>query len=599
MAEFNERVLQEYFDTRNYNGAADYLSSLTPKDGRSLAIIRDRIYKLRDKAAKQESMLKGISQEDQQAYHFISSLNGNGAVPRNRDIIYNANTSNQYTKQERNNFGQKYLNYKNNIKSKDNTRINRIGLEFDSEDDVLSISKYLGVQDIRQDNDLGITTVALGDGKYRLTTSLDNKNFHKLLKANNERNKTNIKEYLLAAGAGGLVGAGYGAKTGTIFGAHVGAGIGAAIGFVGGGIIGALEHFIRNWYDDSSTANVIGMDTNGTMYNEKDFDAKSLKKALKVINDAQERYDNLLKAKESSTEATYEVKVYEDAGIGDYIARKYLDQNLITIDEYKKISEQQRERYDRLLDSAILTDKKVYSWSADSKEGVLLTAMENKDITPLRSEILAAKNDKRLSIRFATVNGKIGTKLTIEPKVDKGIWGEGVSQIRKEIFIENLFNENTDAFYARDTKGKAVQRKEDMKEYKYEQTLENGTIVGYEEGTGYYRKEVTDRGQIRKVAMSNAQVLNLLNEDNIIKGAISTVLSNVDENGDFIDQSKTNPNASKSIEDYLLLVADQLAEEYYENASEENIPKLSYKRDIYNRMLSQTMKYINLLKSRK
>ena len=175
MAEINQKLLQQYYDSRNYTAAAEYLRTATAKDYRSQQQLNAHIRQLERDAAIQNSIYAGLDSKQKEAYVFMQSMNGEGTIPRTRTT----NINGVQTK-EVNSYGTNYLNYMNSLKSNDGTALDRIAVDINSDDDLALLTSTLGLQNINS-NGIGISYKPLGDGKHRIILSRDNKNLYKVL----------------------------------------------------------------------------------------------------------------------------------------------------------------------------------------------------------------------------------------------------------------------------------------------------------------------------------------------------------------------------------------------------------------------------------
>ena len=67
MADYNTDALQEFFDKRDYLGAADYLSGIKAATPQKQIILNRRINQLRRDGEIQAAMLRGMTPTEQQA----------------------------------------------------------------------------------------------------------------------------------------------------------------------------------------------------------------------------------------------------------------------------------------------------------------------------------------------------------------------------------------------------------------------------------------------------------------------------------------------------------------------------------------------------
>ena len=83
MATYNSQILDNYFKSRDWNGAADYLSTLKAKGPQEQVILNNKIKELRKQGEKQAALLQNMNTEQQNAFNFISAVDGVGVLPKN------------------------------------------------------------------------------------------------------------------------------------------------------------------------------------------------------------------------------------------------------------------------------------------------------------------------------------------------------------------------------------------------------------------------------------------------------------------------------------------------------------------------------------
>lgn len=595
MAQFDEKVLQSYYDNRNYEGAAKYLAAFPAKNPQAQREVNRKIRRLERDAAIQKSILRQASTDEKEAFSFMQGINGNGVIPRDRTLIYNKGTDDEYTTQETNSYGTDYLSYMNNLKSNDGTTINRIAINIKSDDDLQALSKSLGFDNINANN-LGITYRALNNGGHILVLSTDNKNLYKVLNAAKDISTRKVSSILGNISERMLEGAGIGTVLGAPF-AGVGAIPGAIVG-AGTGLIASVGEEIYRKLENDAKLEICGVDTNGYVYGENEYNYDYVKNAVKTVNKANEVYENLLSKRQKEQTATVETEVSQFLGAGHAEAYEALRRGEIDQTTFDKIQKNWEEYYDRLLTNADFTKKPVYAWSADSGEGVVLKAVDNADVPDLKGEILLALKEGRCSYALATRDGELGTMINIMPKNDKnGEWSKAKGEVQKTIFVEGLFDESANAVFERDTKTIAARQNADMKKYNYELKLANGNIVGYEEGIGSYAKIASKDGQIQTVPISEAEMLHSLNENAIIENSVSEVLANMNEKGELYPQSVNGQMITPSIEDMLQILATAGTNELYPKGSTTDISRAAYQNQLYMKMYQVLNMYLKNYKN--
>lgn len=583
MANIDQQVLQSYYDNRNYAAAAEYLRTATAKDYRSQQQLNAHIRQLERDAAIQNSLYANLDSNQKEAYDFIQSLNGNGSIPRNRNI-----TVNGVQTQQKNNYGTNYLTYMNSLKSNDGTALDRIAVNINSDDDLALLSSALGFNDINSNN-IGLSYKALGDGKHRVIISRDNKNLYKVLNAvNNISSRSGWDIANNIAGKTVLMGA-TGAAIGTPFsavGALPGAIVGGAVGFIGG-----TGEEIYNAISNSNRFDIYGVAPSGKIYSTDEFNYSNLEAAMDEVNKANEIYSEINENEEKEQTFTTETVVTQFLGAGHAEAFKALQQGKIDQITYDKIAKNWEDAYDRLVSGADFTKHEVYAWSADSGEGVNLTKVDNEDIPDLKGEVLLAMNEGRVSKSLCVKDGEIGTLLTITPKTDSdGDWSDSKGEVQKQIFIQGLFEGTAEQAFEADTKSKAARQNADMKRWNYEQKLPSGVTVGYSEGTPYI-KAPDANGKMAISTISEDDMVRNLNESAILENSVLEVLANLDENDELPYQTINGKRVRPSVESMLNAYSIAATNEMYPKGSTTERERIQYQNNMYNAMKSLYNRY--------
>lgn len=585
MADINQEILQQYYDSRNYAAAAEYLKTATAKDYRSKQQLSAHIRQLERDAAIQQSIYANLDTNQKEAYAFMQGMNGAGTIPRNRTI-----TINGVQTQETNNYGTNYLNYMNSLRSNDGTALDRIAINVNSDDALALLTSSLGFQNINS-NDLGISYQSLGEGKHRVILSRDNKNLYKVLNAvnnissrsgwdiaNNIAGKTAVMAGV--GGAGGSMFAGVGAIPGTI--------IGGAVGLVGG-----IGEEIYNAVTNSNRFDIYGVAPSGKVYSTDEFNYNNLEAAMSEVNRANEIYSSINANKEKEQTFTTETVVTQFLGAGHAEAFKALQQGRIDQTTYDKITKNWEDAYDRLISGADFTKHEVYAWSADSGEGVNLTKVDNANVPDLKGEVLLAMKEGRVSKSLCVKDGEIGTLLTITPQTDKsGDWSEGKGDVQKQIFIQGLFEGTAEQAFEADTKSKAARQNADMKRWNYEQKLSNGVTVGYSSGSPYI-KAPDSNGNMAISAITEEDMVRNLNESAILESSVLEILSNLDENGELPYQTINGSRVRPTVESMLNAYSIAATNEMYPKGSTTERERIQYQNNMYNAMKSLYDRYYN------
>lgn len=591
MAQFNAQILQEYFDTRNYAGAANYLRTTEAKDYSSQLALNSKIHDLEKLAAKQKSIYADLDSDQQQAYDFMSAISGEGSIPRTR--VYKENGQ---ERRQVNNYGTEYLNKINNLKSDNGQNINRIAIDIENDDDLKALSKNLGYGNLN-DNTLGISIVSLGKNKgNRLIIDTTNKNLYKVLSTANKLSDKSGWDIFNNIGGEATK---WGLGTGTI-GATIGSvapGIGTTVGGAIGGLGGMLVGTIKGGMDEISNAiyrsnkyKIRGIDANGKLYNDGNFNYGDLQDAVAIGDKANDIMEDVKATKTRQQSFVGESVVSNFLGAGHAEAYKLYQQHKINLDTYNKIETNWKNAYDTLIQQADFTQKEVYAWSADSGEGVNLKPVDNKLVPDLKGEVMAAMHDNRVTYSLCVSDGELGTLITIAPKAqsgdDKTDWSKKKSEVQKQIWVKGLFEGTAERAFESDTKSKAARDNADMKKFNYELELADGKTVGYKPGTGAYYKTTDKDGNTIYNGLTEEQILHELNKSNIIEeGALAALNS--------LNHDSNNYNTS-NIMNRINSLAISATNELYPQGSATDTEREYYANEIARTMANLVARYYKL-----
>lgn len=591
MAQFNAQILQEYFDTRNYAGAANYLRTTEAKDYSSQLALNSKIHDLEKLAAKQKSIYADLDSDQQQAYDFMSAISGEGSIPRTR--VYKENGQ---ERRQVNNYGTEYLNKINNLKSDNGQNINRIAIDIENDDDLKALSENLGYGNLN-DNTLGISIVSLGKNKgNRLIIDTTNKNLYKVLStANKLSDKSGWDIFNNIGGEATKWGLGTGAIGATI--GSVAPGIGTTAGGAIGGLGGMLVGTIKGGMDEISNAiyrsnkyKIRGIDANGKLYNDGNFNYGDLQDAIEIGDKANNIMEDVKATKTRQQSFVGESVVSNFLGAGHAEAYKLYQQHKINLDTYNKIETNWKNAYDTLIQQADFTQKEVYAWSADSGEGVNLKPVDNKLVPDLKGEVMAAMHDNRVTYSLCVSDGELGTLITIAPKAqsgdDKTDWSKKKSEVQKQIWVKGLFEGTAERAFESDTKSKAARDNADMKKFNYELELADGKTVGYKPGTGAYYKTTDKDGNTIYNGLTEEQMLHELNKNNIIEeGALAALNS--------LNHDSNNYNTS-NIMNRINSLAISATNELYPQGSATDTEREYYANEIARTMANLVARYYKL-----
>lgn len=589
-SKFDKTTLQGLYDNRNWGEAIKYLQSFPAKNATAQIRVNKRIDQLKILQAKDKSWFDKTDQDTQQAYMFHSALQSNGALPRDRDIQWTDAFGEKHIEHQRNKFGTEYVDAINNLVSKDNKKINKIAIEISDDDYLKSMGELLGIEDFNNNN-LGIGLVHTSDGKKRLEVSLNNNNLYKVINAANEVTSNGSPGEIIDRISQNIMGYGIG-------GAAVGAffeGVGAIPGFFVGasaGLAKGVGEEIYNSVNADTNVQIKGIDSDNNIIDKSDFNYSDLKRAIGVVNNAEELYKNSSKGMQEQSEqsVTTDIEVTQFYGLGHAEAYKAMQENKLSPTEYDKVTEMWKEAYKSLLNTGGIIDKEVYAWKYGNegdkpKTGQNLTRINNEDLPNLQGEIMLAMKENKLDMNLATMGGELGTLITISPKNNNEKWSKNKGEQQTKIFVKGLYEESAEKMVERSTKTQAAKLAYDMKKDNYELTLDSGRTVGYESGYGAYMAYIDrEDGKVKRQLLSDEQFAGYLNEHFIIKDVANTAIANMNSNGNIVQIGADGKKEEMSIDKYCELMSISATNELVDNGVIDELDLYTYQGDIFIKM---------------
>ena len=577
---YNYNELQKYYNTRNYQGAIDYLNSFE-FEGQDAIMVRNEISKLQRNKAIEESVKQKLIGEDAEAYNFINGLKS-GYIDRTMTGHYDDANKTEYKTSNR--YGDEYLNYINNLRTDDGKSVESIAIEIDDEDALKRLGEKLNIQDFSK-NDLGIRLTPISEGKYRVIMDTNNTNMYKVITAADKLNKVDVTK---AMGIGSAIGGTTLGILGTIFTGGAAAVPSTIEGISLGGI---TAYGVANLLNDYKVKAI----ANGKVYDSSDFNLDKLHDAVNLVNDTEKKYNELNdRFVNVDDNVPSEISVSGYMSLGHAKAAKYLSNRTIDENTYNNVVKQWEDYMTRMVNGASFADKKVYVWGnekGDTKDGevntgIMLRQTHNTDSENAKNEILLAMKDKRCTYQMATKDGQIGTMFTIKAAVEKGNISDDYGKRKMQVFVEGLYCGDAEEYYESDSKTKAAKTNADMKKIGYAMTLSNKEKVGYENGVPYKEQYNNITDSFERIPVSESDILQSLNESAIIDQTIDYVLKNYNKSTGKIEQEDEYGNT----QNYSL---QELLQQLAKNAVDENYPKGEYtKRE---RDLKEIQMYSNLI----
>ena len=543
MATFDPKKLDNYFNNRDYKGAADYLSSIPAINMQAQDELNSKIRELYITAEKENAKLQKMDSKQQQAYHYISAIDGIGKIPFTKD----GNSSNYY--------GDKYLDNINNLKTNDDVvdlsgkpigrqSINKIRIDIKDDETYNNYLENIGTTKEKISELGAIVTNDSNTGRIYVDIPTNNTRLTQFVKASYALN--NNINYIGIAGTGSFP------------------------------------------VQSEKNYNIKGITVNGTAVDSQQFNYGNLWNAVQLTDEARKIQQKAIEEQQSIT-VDEEVYVSPFLGHGQANAYKQMSEGIISMDDYKKIKEERTEVYNTLLKQAGLYNYQVFATQEDDvdKKGLILKEVDPREKDKLEEQILLAMDEKRLTYSAAMKGGELGTYITISPKSDsKGNIVEGEYGQKLRLFIPGLFKSSCDETFNADTKQRAVVDNADMKRWNYGKSLRDGNYVGYDKTVGAYILGKDENGKNKKYPLTEEQMLHMLNRENIVNSSVSTLLRNMDNEGNGLEYINNGKKERYNIDERAKTLSAVGVNELYPKGVYSDGERLKYQNDIYNTIMN-------------
>lgn len=582
MIDFNSKQYDDLIRARDYNGAADYLTSLkVPATKR--AYIREQVMKLRQQARATNGFYNIANQEQKNAFNFLNNVRNNGTFDRDNK----GNFTNPYEKQ--------YIGLIKDLGSFTDVKGNKqdatsISINFDpkvvrktgwfgwdwlAKDDVYEdnafdlflanngwskddLRKMKGVQLIEKDGMVTLN-VAKGNNLDNLTRILQglrnvdsNHSIKSKGKAINEGMDSAEARYSIAGlnNKGQIINANY---NDSIEGAYDNA----------PDIKGKQGYVRPNGVFDNYVDPVNG-DTSQLYRNNVQKDIVYINH---LISEAEQKVKEASIDPITGKERTVATSMITttDMGAEHTQLRNKLNRGLITKDEYNFGVKALEERYNQELSGEGLSQYQVFKKNFDDDESQSYTEVtETKDRDDI-DQIIKRASTVEGAVRFnsAYSGDQYGTKLTIDTSklkssTDKNNIFGNIDDIFKdyasngiiELFIPQFHNDDAERAVLQDTRTRAAVEANNMELYNYDMTIPQEGTLRHNDYDGYTL--LSPNGSVRSLDRAAAE--HMLNKAFIIDDVINEIqdgllMANgdpiVDNNGKPISM---NPNAAKIAE---------------------------------------------------
>lgn len=582
MIDFNSKQYDDLIRARDYNGAADYLSTLKiPANKR--AYIKEQVMKLRQQARVTNGFYNIANQEQRQAFNFLNNVRNNGVFDRDAK----GNFTNPFEKQ--------YIGLIKDLgsytdakgKKQDATAISInfdpkvvrktgwFGWDWLAKDDVYEdnafdlflanngwskddLRKMKGVQLIEKDGMVTLN-VAKGNNLDNLTKILQglrNVDSNHSIKSKGKAIDDSLESTKAEArySIAGLD------NKGQVINANFNSSVDDA--YANAPDIQGREGYVRPIGE--KRYNGIFLEPKGGYHANRNKTQADLYNMLKLIDEADAKVKEASIDPMTGKERTVAISMITttDMGAEHTQLRNKLNRGLISKEEYVFGIKALEERYRQELSGEGLSQYQVFKKNfGDDKSQSYGEVTETKDRDAI-DQIVKRASTVQDAVRFnsAYSGNQYGTKLTIDAsklKLPKGAEGD-MDDILKdyapngviELFIPQLHNDDAEKAVLQDTRTRAAVEANNMELYNYDMSIPQEGTLRHSDGEGYTL--LSPNGSVRSLDRAAAE--HMLNKAFIIDDVIDeiqdgTLMANgdpiVDNNGRPISM---NPNAAKIAE---------------------------------------------------
>lgn len=582
MIDFNSKQYDDLIRARDYNGAADYLTSLkVPANKR--AYIREQIMKLRQQSRITNGFYNIANQEQRQAFNFLNNVRNNGVFDRDAK----GNFTNPFEKQ--------YIGLIKDLgsytdakgKKQDATAISInfdpkvvrktgwFGWDWLAKDDVYEdnafdlflanngwskddLRKMKGVQLVEKDGMVTLN-VAKGNNLDNLTKILQglrNVDSNHSIKSKGKAIDDSLESTKAEArySIAGLD------NKGQVINANFNGSVDDA--YANAPDIQGREGYVRpigeKRYDGSF------LEPKGGYHANRNKTQADLYNMLKLMDEADAKVKEASVDPITGKERTVATSMITttDMGAEHTQLRNKLNRGLISKEEYVFGINALEERYRQELSGEGLSQYQVFKKNfGDDKSQSYGEVTETKDRDAI-DQIVKRASTVQGAVRFnsAYSGNQYGTKLTIDAsklKLPKDTEGD-MDDILKdyapngiiELFIPQLHNDDAEKAVLQDTRTRAAVEANNMELYNYDMSIPQEGTLRHSDGEGYTL--LSPNGSVKSLDRAAAE--HMLNKAFIIDDVIDeiqdgTLMANgdpiVDNNGRPISM---NPNAAKIAE---------------------------------------------------
>lgn len=581
MIDFNSKQYDDLIRARDYNGAADYLSTLKiPANKR--AYIKEQVMKLRQQARVTNGFYNIANQEQRQAFNFLNNVRNNGVFDRDakgnftnpfeKQYIGLTKDLGSYTDAKGNK--QDATTISINFDPKVVRRVGQFGWDWLAKDDVYEdnafdlflanngwskddLRKMKGVQLIEKD---GMVTLNVAKGNNldtltKILQGLRNVDSNHSIKSKGKAIDESIDSSQATAryAIAGLD------NKGNVINADYHDNVDDA--YSNAPDIQGKQGYVRPLGPTiKATTPLIGV----LSFVYRNNVQRSLHEINKLVDDAEQKVKEASIDPMTGKERTVATSMITttDMGAEHTQLRNKLNRGLISKEEYVFGINALEERYRQELSGEGLSQYQVFKKNfGDDKSQSYGEVTETKDRDAI-DQIVKRASTIQGAVRFnsAYSGNQYGTKLTIDAsklKLPEGTEGDMDDILKNyapngviELFIPQLHNDDAEKAVLQDTRTRAAVEANNMELYNYDMSIPQEGTLRHSDGEGYTL--LSPNGSVKSLDRAAAE--HMLNKAFIIDDVIDeiqdgTLMANgdpiVDNNGRPIS---INPNAAKIAE---------------------------------------------------
>nr|DAJ96357.1 MAG TPA: hypothetical protein [Crassvirales sp.] len=585
MIDFNSKQYDDLIRARDYNGAADYLTSLkVPATKR--AYIREQVMKLRQQARATNGFYNIANQEQKNAFNFLNNVRNNGTFDRD--------TKGNFT----NPFEKQYIGLIKDLGSFTDAKGNKqdatsISINFDpkvvrrtgwfgwdwlAKDDVYEdnafdlflanngwskddLRKMKGVQLIEKD---GMVTLNVAKGNNldnltRILQGLRNVDNNHSIKSKGKAIDESIESSKAEArySIAGLD------NKGQVINTTINSDVDDA--YSNAPDIQDRKNYVRPTAKITYNGSIT--EPKNIHYGYRNTTQKDLFSMLRLMDEAEQKVKEASIDPITGKERTVATSMITttDMGAEHTQLRNKLNRGLITKDEYNFGVKALEERYNQELSGEGLSQYQVFKKNFNDDESQSYTeVIETKDRDDI-DQIIKRASTVEGAVRFnsAYSGDQYGTKLTIDTSklkssTDKNNIFGNIDDIFKnyasngiiELFIPQFHNDDAERAVLQDTRTRAAVEANNMELYNYDMTIPQEGTLRHNDYDGYTL--LSPNGSVRSLDRAAAE--HMLNKAFIIDDVINEIQDGLlMANGDPIVDNNgkplaMNPNAAKIAE---------------------------------------------------